>query len=67
MFTGLVEELGVVDDLVRSEDSARLRIRASHVLADAVRGSVIDVATLHDEDSGQTDVRLTLTPIKGDA
>ncbi|QWC85210.1 riboflavin synthase [Nocardioidaceae bacterium] len=43
MFTGLVEELGTVDDLVRNDDSARLRIRAGHVLADAHDGDSIAV------------------------
>ncbi|QWC87074.1 bifunctional diaminohydroxyphosphoribosylaminopyrimidine deaminase/5-amino-6-(5-phosphoribosylamino)uracil reductase RibD [Nocardioidaceae bacterium] len=31
-------------------------------ITDALRGSVTDVTTLHDEGTGQTDVRLTITP-----
>ena len=43
MFTGIVEELGEVVGLERSDGSARLRIRGQHVTADASRGDSIAI------------------------
>ncbi|MCC6341033.1 MAG: riboflavin synthase [Bryobacterales bacterium] len=43
MFTGIIEEVGVVESLEAREAGARLRIRCSTVLADAVEGCSIAV------------------------
>ncbi len=43
MFTGIVEELGVVENIESREAGARLRIRCSIVLADATQGCSIAV------------------------
>ncbi|MFV0495481.1 riboflavin synthase [Mycobacterium sp.] len=43
MFTGIVEELGVVDGLESLADASRLTIRGPIVTADAVRGDSIAV------------------------
>ncbi len=43
MFTGIVEELGVVDGLERLEDAVRLTIRGPLVTGDAGRGDSIAV------------------------
>lgn len=44
MFTGLVEEIGVVEQADRLPDAARLRIRAPRIVADAAPGDSISVA-----------------------
>lgn len=43
MFTGIVEELGVLESVERRGDSARLRLRGSRVTADARHGDSIAV------------------------
>ncbi len=43
MFTGIVEELGVVETLVDQEDAVRLTVRGPHVMADARLGDSIAV------------------------
>ncbi len=43
MFTGIIEEVGVVESLEAREAGARLRVRCSTVLADAVEGCSIAV------------------------
>jgi riboflavin synthase len=43
MFTGIIEELGVVDALVDQGDAVRLTLRAPHVLADTRLGDSIAV------------------------
>jgi riboflavin synthase len=43
VFTGIVEELGEVVDLERSDGSARLRVRGAQVTADASRGDSIAI------------------------
>lgn len=43
MFTGIVEELGVVDALEDQGDAVRLTVRGPHVLADAALGDSIAV------------------------
>lgn len=43
MFTGLVEEIGVLDALTRSADGARLRIRAHDVISDLALGDSVAV------------------------
>jgi riboflavin synthase len=62
MFTGIIEELGQVDDLIPGTDSARIRIRGALVTADAQLGSSIAVngvcltVTTVDHDSFTADV-----------
>ena len=60
---------GLVDEIVAYVAPVLLGSGASAVadlgvgtIADAIRGSVTDVTTLHDEQAGQTDVRITFTP-----
>lgn len=43
MFTGIVEELGVVDGIEDQGDAVRLTLRAPHVLTDTSRGDSIAV------------------------
>ena len=43
MFTGIIEELGVVEDVEGQGDAVRLTVHAAHVLADAARGDSIAV------------------------
>src|SRR3954453_10638164 len=43
MFTGIIEELGVIRSLERRGDAARLRVVCSQVLSDAVEGCSISV------------------------
>jgi len=43
MFTGIIEELGTVDEIEQLSQAARLRIRGPLVVADAVHGSSIAV------------------------
>ena len=43
MFTGIVEDLGQVDELVRLTDSAQLRVRTSLPLADVALGASVAV------------------------
>ena len=43
MFTGIVEELGVVEDLEDQGDAVRLTLRAPHVILDARLGDSISV------------------------
>lgn len=43
MFTGLIEEVGIVDDMLMDGDRARLRIRAEHVIGDLPVGASIAV------------------------
>jgi riboflavin synthase len=43
MFTGIVEELGVVESLEDQGDAVRLTLRAPHVIADARLGDSISV------------------------
>lgn len=43
MFTGIVEELGVVEGLVDQGDAVRLTVRGPHVMADARLGDSIAV------------------------
>ncbi len=43
MFTGIVEELGIVDALVRQSDAVRLTVRATTVLEDTGLGDSISV------------------------
>jgi riboflavin synthase len=43
MFTGIVEELGIVEGIEDQGDAIRLTIRAEHVLADASPGDSISV------------------------
>jgi riboflavin synthase len=56
MFTGIVEELGVVADVVTGQDSARLRIRGEVVTQDVTRGDSVSV----------NGVCLTVTEIEAD-
>ena len=44
MFTGIVEELGIVDSIERRGDGARLKIRCRAVLEDSREGSSIAVS-----------------------
>lgn len=44
MFTGIVEEVGVIDDLVDHGDSLRLRLAAPGVTADVEHGASISVS-----------------------
>jgi len=43
MFTGIVEELGVVEGLVDQGDAVRLTVRGPHVMADAALGDSVAV------------------------
>ena len=43
MFTGIVEELGVVETLEDQGDAVRLTVRGPHVIADARLGDSISV------------------------
>ena len=43
MFTGIIEELGVVESFAPQETGARLRIGAATVLADAFAGASLAV------------------------
>ena len=43
MFTGIIEELGTVDSLVKQTAGARLRVRCARVLEDLKQGSSIAV------------------------
>lgn len=43
MFTGIIEELGMVDSLVKQTAGARLRVRCARVLEDLKQGSSIAV------------------------
>jgi riboflavin synthase len=62
MFTGIVEERGVVDGLERLADSARLTLRAPLVVSDAVHGASIAVNGVcltvirHDDQTFSADV-----------
>ena len=60
---GLVDEVvAYVAPVLLGDGSAAVADIGIGTIADALRGSVTDVATLHDEASGQTDVRITITP-----
>ena len=56
MFTGIVEELGRVEEIAHGEDSARLTIRGPVVTTDAAHGDSIAV----------NGVCLTVTTVEGD-
>lgn len=43
MFTGIIEELGVIDGIEDQGDALRLTVRAPHVVNDATRGDSIAV------------------------
>lgn len=65
MFTGIIEELGTLESIETTESSARLRIRAPHVLTDATDGDSISVngccltVTEHDGQTWTADVITT--------
>lgn len=44
MFTGIIEELGTVEQVVRGADAARLTVRGPRVVADARHGDSISVS-----------------------
>jgi riboflavin synthase len=62
MFTGIVEELGVVEGLEDQGDAIRLTVRGPHVLGDATLGDSIAVngccltVAVRDQDTFTTDV-----------
>lgn len=62
MFTGIVEELGEVRDLVQGPESARLTVRGPSVVSDATHGASISVngvcltVVAHDDEQFTVDV-----------
>lgn len=43
MFTGIIEELGLIEAFYKVNDGARIRVRAGRVVSDAVEGDSISV------------------------
>ena len=43
MFTGIIQEVGLVESITRGEQSARFTIRAGHILDDVKLGDSITV------------------------